>query len=401
MKNDFEKTVELICGNINRFGLRRYDPRDIGDIISPISNSRIRNFAGKGLQVIEVVSPILLRKVCGCKPRLYPTTYTFLAESLYDSNDKIPLEKTATEIMDECIKVYYEGDGYWKYLPNISYYPDLKNTDKPSMPLYMLTRCNNVLTRLAKRERNDVYMQISKDSLNYMFEHHTVFNYEDGTENISYYYNSVDNTINVNTEVLDWISQIPNILKDKTIYNHFLAILKGVLNEQNVDGSWFYNSREHMKKYGLDGKRAGAIDCHHSATVIYNLIHVYHNVDKNLIDSEKLKYIIKKAMQFFTSKFFNPHGYGITVIGLKRKASSVQYSEAVIAIIDYLLYIEYNEEYAKLLNNIMRVLVSLVKNDGSAPGDSKIGFININNINWGNGPVLYALAHYIYKYGEK
>ncbi len=401
MKNVFEKKIESICENINKFGLVRYDPRDIGDIITPIKNSRVRNVASKGLQVVEAVTPILLRKFCGCKPRLYPTTYTFLAESLYDSNDKIPLGKTATSLMDECIKEYYEGEGYWKYLPNISRWPDLNNTDKPSMPLYMLTRCNNLLTRLSLKDGNDAYMQISKDSLNYMFEHHTVFVHEDGTENVSYCYNSIDNTINVNTEVLDWISQIPNILNDNTIYNHFLAILRGVLNEQNADGSWFYNSKAHMKKYGLDGKRVGGIDCHHSATVIYNLIHVYHNLSDNLIDRGKLKYRLKKAMQYFTSQFFKPDGTGITIIGFKRKASSVQYSEAVIAIIDYLLYVEYNEEYAKLLNNIMRVLASLVKSDGSAPGDSKIRPININNINWGNGPVLYALSHYVYKYGEK
>lgn len=401
MKNDFEKTIKLICDNINGFGLVRYDPRDIGDIISPIKDARIRNVAGKGLQVIEAVTPILLRKFCGCKPRLYPTTYTFLAESLYDSYDKIPLRKTATSLMDECIKEYYEGEGYWKYLPNISMWSDLNNTDKPSMPLYMLTRCNNLLTRLSLRDGYDAYMQISKDSLNYMFEHHTVFVHEDGTENVSYCYNSIDNTINVNTEVLDWISQIPNILNDNTIYNHFLAILRGVLNEQNDDGSWFYNSKAHMKKYGLYGERVGGIDCHHSATVIYNLIHVYHNLSDNLIDRRELKHRLKKAMQYFTSQFFKPDGTGITIIGFKRKASSVQYSEAVIAIIDYLLYVEYNEEYAKLLNNIMRVLASLVKSDGSAPGDSKIRPININNINWGNGPVLYALSHYVYRYGEK
>lgn len=398
MENSIKKAIELICENIKKYGLLRYDPRDISDIMSHIQDSRIRSLAGKTLLVLEAANPILLRRVLGCKPRLYPTTYTFLIESLYDANDNLPLGKTATNLMDECLMSYYEGEGRWKASPNVAYYPDVNNTDVPSMPLYMLTRCNNALARLSIRNGNDTYLDISKESLNYMFLHHTVFKHDDGTENISYYYNSIDNTINVNTEVLDWISRIPNILKDKIMYEHFLSVLNGILKEQNDDGSWFYNSKEHMKKYGLDGITVGGRDCHHTATIIYNLIHVYKNVDKALIDSKKLKCSIIKAMRYFTSEFFDQNGYGILLIGRKIKASSVQYSEAVIAIIDYLLYVDYNEEYDKLLHNIIRILVSIVKSDGSAPGGGVIRPININNINWGNGPVLYALSHFMYKY---
>lgn len=398
-----KRKIVSICNNINKYGLYRYDPRDIDDIVERINNNKAREFANKFLQVLEAICPYTVRKLLGCKPRIYPTTFTFIAESQYNADDGLPL-MPATFFMDQCIKEYYRGHGFWKYKENKSFFPDLTNTNKPSMPLYMLARCNNILARIGINKNISEYISISKKSLEYLFSHHSIFKHNDGTENISYYYNSynsIDNTINVNTEVLDWMSQIPRLLTpNKGYLSHFRLILNGVLNEQNEDGSFFYFSHEHMRKNRI----GGTIDCHHTATVIYNLIHVYNSLiinNNTNCDIDRLYKCIKKAMSYFVSHFFSTDGSGITIIGKSRKASSVQYGESLVALIDYIRFIDNTYEYRQLINKIANILITLVDTDGSAPGDSKIKPININNINWGNGPVLYALTHYVYQYEQQ
>lgn len=401
-----EKTIVRICENINQYGLERYDPRDIDEVAEKIKNLRMRSYVRKSLQVIEAVMPYHLRKILGCKKRLYPTTYTFLGEAFFEAkkgNIVCPLEYSDFELMESCISRYQGEGGAWRYFENRSFYPDIANNKNPTLPLYMLTRCNNLLARMGKHYEIDKFMETSVKSLHYALKNHTIFEYENGTKSISYYYNSLDCTLNVNSEVIDWIGQLPQKYITEKIYDIFVGILKLIILEQNQDGSWYYFSKQHMEHYGC----SGVIDCHHSATIIYNLIHI---LKSELLDEKwkkEVKKTIIKGVQYFINNFFDKEtGEGITIIGKHRKASSVQYSEALVALCEFVKSREIDDNMLKkecfeLAKLIEKNLIKLVKVNGSVPGDSKIVPININCINWGNGAVLWALVKYKNTIGGK
>lgn len=404
--DEISKFITRICQNISKYGLDRYDPRDVDDIAEKISDLRLRSYIRKGLQVVEVIAPYQLRRILGCNKRLYPTTYTFLSESFFEAkkcNIECPLEYSDCELMEECVSLYQGENGNWKYYKNTNFYPDIMNEKEPTMPLYMLARCNNLLARMGKTYGINRYIEISVKSLNYILKNHTIFEYDNGIKSISYYYNSLDCTLNVNSEIIDWIVQLPKEYISEEIYDIFIAILKLILSEQNKDGSWYYFSKRHMQRYGT----LGGIDCHHSATVIYNLIHVleFEGLDDQL--KKEVKSAIEKGVKYFIKNFFNNRtGQGITIIGQHRKASSVQYSEALVALCEFIKCQEIdNSELKKecfdLAFLIEKKIEKLIKPNGSAPGDSKIIPININCINWGNGPVLWALIRYKNTVGGK
>lgn len=388
-----QEKIQLICDNINDYGLFRYDPRDIDDFTNEMENKKLAKLLSVALQLFEVFDPYLTRKIIQSKKRIYPTTYTFLAESQFIVGDILSISKSI-DYLSECIECYYDSGGLWKFKENKSFFPI--DTDKnASMPLYMLCRCNNLLARVGKEYNKKEWVALSRESADYMLKNHIITMYEDESESISYYYNSDDFTINVNTEVIDWLTQLTSITQTSIYIQHVKRIMKSIINEQNEDGSWFYFAKSTMEKYGLKGK----VDCHHTATTLYNLLHVYEKGNFLLEEEkERLKKTIIRGMKFFVDNFFDENtGSGITVIGKKRKASTVQYSESLVALIEFLRVMKVEEnwkKYGKLVRLLCDKVLQHVCNDGSAPGDMKIKKININNINWGNGVALFALCTY-------
>lgn len=392
-----DETIIAICQNINSKGLYRFDPRDIDDKINLIRNFYIRKVFNISLQMLEMITPLGVRLMLGSEKRLYPTTFTFLIEALLCADEKLPLNYTIENLIELCLYNYYQKQGYWKFKENSSFYPDLEKKVSPSMPLYMLARCNSVLARYGKKTNDMQKIKISEESLKYVFANHNIYTYENGTESISYYYNSMECTINVNAELIDWMCQLDDIMKNADYKKHFYSILRMIINEQNEDGSWYYFSKRHMKKHSLKG----IVDCHHTSTTIYNLIHVYESIYLNETEKRKLKTIINNGMLYLINAFFNENsGKAICIIGKKRKASTVQYSEALIAMGEYIRVFGEQDSCVtvkrvqRLIDKVALNIVKLVEKDGSAPGDYKIGYVNLDNINWGNGPALYALTYY-------
>lgn len=398
-----EDKINRICVNINKKGLQRYDPRDIDEMVQKIPGVLPVKYRGKILQGVEILAPRLIRKCFKINPTNFPTTYTFLAEAYYkayQSQNRLPLRYSDFDLMEECLNIYSGKNGKWSYKENKKFYVAKDGFVKePTMHLYGLSRCNNLLARMGVFYNREDYVQISAASLRNMLKQHTIFDYENGAKSISYYYNSNDCTLNVNTEVADWISQLPEQYVDKNIYSIFEGIIKLILTEQNEDGSWYYFSKEHMKKY----ETKETIDCHHSATVLYNLIHVLESgkiakEEQNLIDA------ISRGMNYFSDMFFDiKTGKGITILGKKRKASSMQYSEALVAMCEFVNCAKFEqgelkEKCKRLIPQVVKQLLKLVEKDGSAPGDCKIVPINLDSINWGNGAVLWALVHYKYSF---
>ena len=324
MNNMLQKKIDAICKNIETYGLYRYDPRDISDFASTYKNKNIRSLMSVLLQLGEIINPIWVRNLLGVKKRLFPTTYTFLAESQFLMDNKLNIEDDV-RLMKQCMNEYYKGDGYWQYKENKAYFPITCNK-KPSLPLYFLCRCNNLLNRMGKKYGSKDMIDVSDSSAQYMLRMHIISKY-DGMESISYYYNSDECTINVNTEVLDWLTQLSSTMDTEKYVQHIVSILKMVLEEQNIDGSWDYVSKFTRKKHGLKPM----VDCHHTATTLYNLIHVYESgifIDQNL--REELFLSINKGMRFFLYNFFDKNGNGKTLLGRNRKASTMQYAETVL-----------------------------------------------------------------------
>ena len=390
-----EEKIKSICENINRDGLYRYDPRDIDDFVGNIHHTTFRKLANILLQLGEVIHPYFIRKLLSAKKRVFPTTYTFLAESQYCEQDSLPI-LDGQELMEECLKRYYQKDGFWPFKANHTFFP-MQSEEAPSMPLYMLCRCNNLLIRMGTALHKEDWVQIAKQSAEYVLTHHSITHYSDGTESIGYYYNSDEFTINVNAELIDWLSQLTVYTAESSYILHIEKILLAILREQDVDGAWNYFGRGTMKKYALPS----VIDCHHTATTLYNLIHVY---ERGYFLSPELKLRLKRSilrgMQYFTEHFFDKkNGNGIVIVGKKRKASTVQYAESLVSLLEFLRVfqgevVKEASSYQKLAHLLCLRLVQHVCTDGSSPGDMKLKKINLNNINWGNGPALMALCMY-------
>lgn len=344
------------------------------------------------LQLGEVINPYAVRKLIHASKRVYPTTYTFLAESQIIMDDKLNISSSYS-LMNECIREYYLGAGLWRFKENTSFFA-MPTKKLPSMPLYMLSRCNNILLRLSSIYDIESYFNISMESAMYVLNNHIITEYGVDEESISYYYNSDEYTINVNSEIVEWFVRLIEKKENDLLKLHTTKILNMILREQNSDGSWNYYSKVTMKKYGINP----TVDCHHTASTLYNLIHAYN--ESKFFDERlrlELKRAIEQGMIFFVRNFFDLKGNGIVVLGRRRKASTMQYSEATIAIGEYLRVFNNDNPngYISVLNKIIEKVVSLVNRDGSAPGDYKVKKINIDNINWGNGAALYSLCYYL------
>lgn len=384
--------IQAICMNIRADGYYRYDPRDISDFVDNFKSKYLRRFVSVALQLGEVINPFIVRNLIGVEKRIYPTTFTFLAESQFLTGNKLDIESDF-QLMQQCIKKYYRGKGFWEFKKNVAFFP-MPCNKQPSMPLYMLCRCNNLLIRMGEKYKLKELVAVSEESAEYVFRNHIIMNFPDGREGVSYYYNSNECTINVNAELIDWLTVLSNVSdSDKYIW-HIISIMKMIMDEQNIDGSWYYYSKYTMREYNLDA----SIDCHHTASTLYNLIHVYERENFLPVDEkERLQISIKRGMKFFLENFFDREGNGKVIIGKIRKASTVQYAEALIAIGEYIRVMmddEIKPQCKELIVKIASKITNLIKKDGSAPGDIKITPINLNNINWGNGAALYALCYY-------
>lgn len=398
------EAIERIVWNIEHYGLERYDPRDIRNIPSLNTKSKLSRLIRYVAILMDDMFPITTRTLLRIKKSVLPTTYTFLAESFYLAEKNgvlLSSQYSSCKLMDLCIGKYYmeagRGNTCWSYEPNLYFYPD-KSLDNavPTMHLYGLTRCNKLLYRLGKLYNRQDYIDISYQTLLQTIDLHTLYKYKDGSMSISYHYNSNDCTLNVNAEFAEWISLYPQEMLDDKVIGIFYGIMKLILKEQMENGAWKYYSEDHEKKYQCKNN----IDCHHSSTVIYNLISIYNcnwldlNINKSILRA------VNSGLLFLIDNFFDlKTGHGIAIIGYKREAGPVQYSEAVIALIRYAQCVNLHtpeslKKVLSLLPKLIKRLIIYVDKNGSVPGDKVFKEVKLNSINWGNGAVLLALTSY-------
>lgn len=397
-----------ILDNIQENGLYRYDRMDFkwNERISLKTSKfyRLRPF----ILTIEEIMPNLLRKICRVEKRVLPTTFTFIANSyLLIEQNKIETVKKSTsiDIMQNCIDTYLSIENnipWWNYneekIANVI--PELINK-RPTMHMHGLARCNMLLIKLGLIYNKPEWVITANLSAVNTINHHIITDYGDGTKSISYYYNTDDCVINVNSEFAMWLAMLENTKKENIINyciinETLIGIIKMIIGQQNEDGSWFYNS----KKY-INLGASNAIDCHHTATIIYNLICI---VSYEILEDELQNMLINtinKGMKYFLDTFFENPNKVKSFVGLKRPAGPTQYSEAIIAFCEYLKYnVYFDKNYVKkveiILPYVLKKDISFINlKNGSAKSEKIFKWINIDSIRWGNGPVLEAIMRYI------
>jgi len=404
---DIAKTINI---NIETRGMKRYDPSDIRNLSVISQNNAISKRMRKVLLLIENLQPVLLRKILRIEKKFYPTAFTHLAEAYFCAeryNITLPKKKSSIEVIEEAIEEYlrnYGDEYYWNCSKNYSFFIDKRMINKkPTMHMHGLARLNIILLKIGEYYKKYDLIEIACKSAVYAMKNHQIANYGNGIMSISYYYNSIDCTININTEFAQWLSMIPSNLRNNEMNELVKGIVRLAIKEQNEDGSWYYFSKDHMKKWG----NKPIIDCHHTGTILSNLINVLNYYPFEVDLKNELIESINKGMMFYINNFFDFNlGSAKTIIGYKRPAGPVQYSEAIFAFCDYitseqLANIELKSKIKKLLPKIMSQAVTLVNiNDGSAPSEKIVKWIHIDSIRWGNGPILQAIMRFLSIYDE-
>lgn len=400
MRIETEKEIYCINKNICLQGFSRYDPNDLKLLDSLNYSGAFWKFYRNFILVFEQFFPILLRKIFRVKKTPFITAYTHVGEALYtDKINELSLIKDIDieDVCDELLTSHYIiEEKKWPSKPNNYFFP-IVQVIEPTMHLHGLARANILLLKISNVTAKKSYINISLKTLEKTLSNHFSEWKNKDVFYVSYMYNSIDCTLNVNSEVAEWISLIPEKFIKKSYIKKFNGIINLLLTEQNEDGSWDYYSKEFSLKRGLKS----IPDSHHNATIIYNLIHVLDSPYLNENVKDLLYNIINKGVKYLIETFFfEIEKQGYVYPNKCRIAGPVQYSESVIALCDF-TYIEHSKLNIDVLNDAKILIPKLIlkikefiQYDGSVAGERVFKWVNVDSIRWGNGPCLQALIKY-------
>lgn len=397
-----------IMNNINKQGFARYDPSNVRmmDRINKtgIGYSIVRKIAG----IAEIISPIGTRLLLRVTKNVYPTAYTHVINSILTSESTgldLGSVKDAKQLFEEFYVNYTKetsDDLYWLYprgLHTGSSFPQsqLCKSQVKTLSMHVLARIGIVMARLYEKDHDSVILDRNLKTIATTLRQHLVYVDSEKCGYISYFPNTNDCTLNVNTEFAQWVTMLPKQKLPETAINLRDAILRMMVKEQNDDGSWYYLGKDFANKIGAKH----SIDCHHTGTVLFNLINtVNYNTCENEVISD-VKHAIDKGMKFYVDRFFcKATGLGYIYLN-GRKAGAVQYSEAICAFSEYIKSEWANEklkqELRLLIPKVMQQCVDLVDiHSGKTPSEHLLfRWVEYDSIRWGNGPVLEAICRYL------
>ena len=292
-------TIASIEKNIQKYGMERFDPTDIRKIPIICKPYKWSKLLRKMVLAADNLSPILVRKALGITPtKLHVTAFTTLANA-YLKMEASGIYKSAVYdsryFVDLYVNDYVKGtdpNKWWQHKGlGINFFNINVGNKLATMHMHGLARANITLIDVGNFYMDKRYLDIATFSAFSVLDSHQVIDYKDGTKSVSYYYNSYDCTLNVNSEYAQWLSMLPQNCHNVKSLSVLNGILRLLLKEQNDDGSWYYFSRWHMETYRL----TPSCDCHHSATVLYNMInitkcsYIEHNIKKHNFFVKKIK----------------------------------------------------------------------------------------------------------------
>lgn len=397
--------VNAILCNIESNGLCRYDFNDLDKYIYEKYGIFKNNFYRKALRLLGIYFPISIRGLLGVQKSLNPAAcyhlgMAYLSNERHDLGCRTP--ESAQEITQRAISNFYQEDsGLW--LNPSGWVPlsekSVRQKEGPrSMAMHYAARLNILLLELWKQYGREDLMEIAVCSAHATFHYHNVMEMEDGTAFISYYDNGLDNTPNVNSEYLEWVSCLPAARRSSELEELGHKILKMLICEQNADGSFYYLGKAYMAQYHFPP----SIDSHHTAYILKNLAVIYASNLPTDEERKKLAQCLERGLAFYLDRLYHPDGSALCDLDHpKRKASAVPYSEGIVALCACLRSHAISEEQKSrirvFLPKVMEQLLSTISlRDGSVPDEYLYGrVVNIDSIRWGNGPALQAIFEYM------
>lgn len=397
--------ARAILHNIESRGLLRYDPSDI-DIYLAEKRAKSRNDRlRKGYRLLDIIMPIGIRKALSVSKEMFITAPYHLGMALlpHQTNQaNINTSLSPQYLAELAIREFYDPSTHlWRFShPNfIDESEKCIETQKMiSMPMHGLARINIFLLALWRAQGEKTFLDIAVNSMEAVIHQHNIREYGDGTASISYYYNSDENVLNVNSEFLQWLADIPTEYRPNEAVALGHKILKMLVQEQNEDGSFYYFSKENMEVRHI-GK---TIDNHHTSYVLCNLVHILNSDFPTQEERQWLLQACQRGMEFSLSHLFDTTtGAAKYMIGNpRRQADAVTYSEAIVAMCAFLhspcISNELKDQLRSVLPKVMKHLLDMISlRDGSAPSQIVFGIsTKLDSIRWGNGPALQAIFDY-------
>lgn len=397
--------AEAILKNIESGGLIRYDANDLDKYIYKKYGSFKNNLYRKALRGAGIYFPVLTRKLLGIQKSLNPATYyhlgmAYLNNEAYALGFHIP--ESAQKIAQKAVSYFYQADsGLWLNPSGWISEPAeclIQKEGPRSMAMHYVARLNILLLELWKRYERENLMEIAVRSAHAVFHYHNIMDLENGTAFISYYDNSLDNTLNVNSEYLEWVARLPAAHRSPDMEALGHKILKMLFLEQNEDGSFFYLGKAYMAQHHI----TPCVDSHHTAYILKNLAAIYGSNFPSEEERKVLERSLQQGLSFYLDRLYRSDGSTLCDLGhLNRRASAVPYSEGVIALCACLRSPAVQEaQKARIQVFLPKMMKQLLLNislkDGSVPDEYLYGrVVNIDSIRWGNGPALQAIFEYM------
>lgn len=403
---DIQVYAKAIIQNVERDGLYRYDPNDIDAMIFRNKKKVYNNLSRKILRALDILSPVLLRRCLLIPKTISPATYYHLGMAYLTKEEHgipIPTKQCAADMAGCAIRDYYKPDiGLWISNTGYNLMPPecLIEKDGPlTLPMHFLARLNIFLLDAWKALQDDRYLKVAAHSAEAALHYHNVMDRGNGCKAISYFYDSMDVINNVNAEFLEWAAKIPGEFRSQELTDLCHGILKLLLREQNVDGSFYYHEKEFMAFL----KASPMIDNFHTAYTLKNLICVH---DTDFAQGEEKASLLNgclKGMEFYLSNMFDEEtGLARQTMSLAYHAADpVTYGEALTTFCAFLrssaVPQEQKKRIAKLAPKAMNQMLTLINlQKGSAPTQILFGKkVCMNSIRWGNGPALQAIFEYL------
>ena len=401
MEQKMKNAIQLIINNIQQGGLYRYDPADVETYYFYGLNHNKRRLPRKVYRTFDIFLPKTTRKVLKLKKTINPGVYYHLGMAMLE-NEKGQLQFSAENTSESYAKMaiqrfYDDALGIWVYEDCVTRNANVVSVDRiPSLPMHFVARYGILLLRLWKYTGNNRYLEIAIKTSQAILKQHNIIQLPDGAAAISYFYNTMDITLNINAEFLQFVADIPADRRTPEVSELAHAILRLLLHAQNGDGSFEYTITPDKMHF----EHAINVDHHHTASTLANLVYTLNSDFPTEEERAALLTCCVKGMQFYLDHLFHKDsGIAITNIHVpKRTPGTVPYGEGLVALCAYLrteaIPMELRMRIQKKIPEMVNYLLGLVnQTDGSMPCDCICKrWIRLDSIRWGNGVALQAFT---------
>lgn len=338
--------------DINANGLERYDPSDVlSHPIFKFTESGCLRPIWIGLRGIDLLFPIMLRKILKIRKTLSPTTLWHLMQSYLNILEAgYGLEFNAVEKLKKLCDLALaiaEDSTYlcWvhPYTIHGKTWKDksiVKDKNYPMSCAHNTARLGLALLKAGSVINISPLVEAGLSAAQACITYHNWHWYENGKIcGVSYYPITDDEVINTGAEMAILLSEA-YVLSGNNLYaKHARGLFRLVISEQEADGGWRYCSKAHEQRLGLSSQP----DNHHHAMVLRAMA-ICASRYPTLIDNiNDVKQAIIKGVNYYIKNLSNENGFCFLISGKKREADIAGYCEGLLALqesYEYLVKVE-------------------------------------------------------------